>query len=123
MNNINMFKRHYDDIPRYTTQIYGDVPTDRNAHTNKRMLMPLQRNMLEIDTSNTTQVDGEYKFLSRGDKYMTIIEVDMNVKIKVASFNFVYGVNGGRRFYEFRIRSLNKDNKPLVGDIIYNNHK
>ena len=24
INHINMFKQHYDDIPRYTKPIYGD---------------------------------------------------------------------------------------------------
>ena len=42
----------------------------------------------------------------------------MNVKIKIDSFNFVYGVNGGRRFNKFQIKWLNKQRKPLVGDII-----
>ena len=49
---------------------------------------------------------------------MKMIEADMNVEIKVDSFNFVYGVHGGRRFYKFQIRWLNKHNKPLIGDII-----
>ena len=80
--------------------------------------MPLQRNVIEIDTSNTTQFDGEYNFLCRGEKYMKIIEADMNVKIKVVSFNFVHGVNGGIRFYKFQIRWLNKHKKPLIGDIM-----
>ena len=47
-----------------------------------------------------------------------IIEADINVKIKVDSFNFVYGVNGGRRFYKFQIKWLNKHNNALIGDII-----
>ena len=46
----------------------------------------------------TMQFDGEYNFLYRGAKYMKIVEVDMNVKIKLFGFNFVYGVNSGRRF-------------------------
>ena len=25
MNHMNMFKQHYDDIPRYTKQVYGDI--------------------------------------------------------------------------------------------------
>ena len=32
--------------------------------------------------------------------------------------SFVYGVNGGRRFYMFQIKLLNKHDKPLIGDII-----
>ena len=32
--------------------------------------MPLQKNITEIDKSNTTQFDGEYNFLHRGDNYM-----------------------------------------------------
>ena len=80
--------------------------------------MPLQKNRIEVDTSDTTQFDGEYIFLNRGEKYMKIIEADMNVKIKVDPFNFVYGVNGGRRFYKFQIKWLNKHKKPLIGDII-----
>ena len=31
---------------------------------------------------------------------------------------FAYGVNGGRRFYKFQIKWLNKHKKPLIGDII-----
>ena len=42
----------------------------------------------------------------------------MNLKIKVDSVNFVYGVNGGRRFYKFQAKWLNKHNKTLIGDII-----
>ena len=80
--------------------------------------MPLQRNIIDIDTSKTTQFDGGYNLLYRGEKSMKIIEVDMNVKIKVDSFNFVYGVNGGRRFYKFQVRWLNKHEKALIGDII-----
>ena len=34
------------------------------------MIMPLHKNIIEIDTSNTTQFDGEYNFVYRGDKYM-----------------------------------------------------
>ena len=49
---------------------------------------------------------------------MKIIEADLNVKIKVDSFNFVYGVNGGGRFYKFQIKWLNKQRKALIGDII-----
>ena len=49
---------------------------------------------------------------------MKTIEVDMYVKIKVDSFNFVYGVNGGRRVYKFQIRWLNKHKKAVIGDII-----
>ena len=49
---------------------------------------------------------------------MKIIEVDTNVKIKVVSFSFVYGVNGGRRFYKLKFKQLNKHNEPLIGDII-----
>ena len=42
----------------------------------------------------------------------------MNVKIKVDSFKFAYGVNGGRRFHKFQIKWLNKHNNALIGDII-----
>ena len=42
--------------------------------------MPLQKNIVEIDTCDTTQFDGEYSLLYRGDKYMKIIEADVNVK-------------------------------------------
>ena len=82
------------------------------------MFIPLQNNIIEIDTSNTTQFDGEYNFLYICEKYMKRIEVDMNVKIKVDSYNFVYGVNGGRRFYKFKIKWLNKQRKALIGDVI-----
>ena len=46
------------------------------------------------------------------------METDMNVGIKVDSFNYVYGVNGGRRFYKFQVKWLNKHNHALIGDII-----
>ena len=49
---------------------------------------------------------------------MKIIEADMNVKTKVDSFTFVYGVNGGRRFYKFQHTWLNKNKKALICDII-----
>ena len=41
----------------------------------------------------------------------------MNVIIKIDSFNFVYGVNGGRSFLKFQTKSFNKHKKPLIGDI------
>ena len=34
----------------------------KNRHTNKTMLIPLNKNIIEIDTSNTTQFDGEFNF-------------------------------------------------------------
>ena len=80
--------------------------------------MPLQKNIIEIDTGNTTQFDGEYNFLYRGEEYMKIVEADRNLKIKVDSFSFVYSVNGGRRVYKFQIKWFNEDKKPLIGDII-----
>ena len=46
------------------------------------------------------------------------IEIGMNVNIKIDSFNFVYGVNGGRRLYKFQIKWLNKHNTLLIGDTI-----
>jgi tetratricopeptide (TPR) repeat protein len=42
----------------------------------------------------------------------------MHVQIKADAINFVYGVNGGRRFYKFQTIWLNKYKKPLVIDII-----
>ena len=63
--------------------------------------MPLQKKIIQIDTS----------------KYMKIIDADMNVKIKVDSSNFLYGVNGGRGLYKFQIKWLNKQRKALIGDI------
>ena len=45
--------------------------------------MPLQKKVIEIDTTNTTQFDGEYNLLYRGEKHMKIIEADMNAEIKV----------------------------------------
>ena len=66
-----MFKQHYDDIPRYIKQVYGDIfPQVENNIPIKNMLMPLQKNTMKIDTSNTTQSDGEYNFLYRGEKCM-----------------------------------------------------
>ena len=82
------------------------------------MWVPWQKNIINNDTSNTTQLDGEYNVLYRGAKYIKITEVDMNVKIKVDVFNFVYGVNGGKRFYKFQIKWLNKHKKPLIFDTI-----
>ena len=49
---------------------------------------------------------------------MKIIEVDMNVKTKIGAFNFVYGVNGGRRFYKFQIQWVNKHKKPSIDNFI-----
>ena len=119
MKHINMFEQHYDDIPRYTKQVYGDKFPQIEMHIPiRKMLMPLQQNIIAIDTCDTTQFDGEYSLLYRGDKYMKIFEADMNVKIKVDSFNSVYGVNGGRRLYKFQIKWLNKHKQPLIGDII-----
>ena len=40
------------------------------------------------------------------------------LKIEVDSFNFVYGVNGGRRFHNFQIKWLNKHNNVLTVDFI-----
>ena len=42
----------------------------------------------------------------------------MDAKIKVDSFNFVYGVNGGRRFYKFQVKWLNKQRKAVICEII-----
>jgi hypothetical protein len=54
-----MFKQHYDDIPRYTKAIYDDKFPQININIKiKGMLVPLQNNIIEIDTSNTTQYDG-----------------------------------------------------------------
>ena len=49
---------------------------------------------------------------------VNIIESDMNVKITIDSFHFVFGVNGGRRFHKFQIKWLDKQRKVLVGDIL-----
>ena len=81
------------------------------------MLIPLNKNIIEIDTSNTTQFDGEYNFLYRGEN-IGKIEVDMNVKIKVDAYNCVYGVNSGRRYNEIQIKWLNKQNKAMIGDVM-----
>ena len=55
-----MFKQLCDDIPRYTKAIYGDkFPQINISIPIKIMLVPLQRNIIEIDTSKTTQFDGE----------------------------------------------------------------
>ena len=96
MNHVNMFKQHYDDIPSYTKQVYEFQQIRMNIQI-RNMLMPLQRNLGEIDTSNTTQFDGECNCLYRGEKCLKTNEADMNVKIKIDSFNFAYGVNLGRR--------------------------
>jgi len=99
-----MFKQQYDEVPRYTKQVNGDrFPQIEVNIPIKNMLMSLQHNIIGIDTSNTTQIYGECSFLYRCDKYVKIIEADMHVKIKVDAFNFVYGVNGGTRFYKFQI--------------------
>ena len=63
MSHIKMFKQHYDDIPRYTKQVYGDrFPQIEMSIPIKKMLMALQKKVIEVDTSNTTQVDGAYIF-------------------------------------------------------------
>ena len=119
MIHTKMFKQHYDEIPRYTKQVHGDrfPQVDMNIPI-KRMLMPLQNKIIEVDTSNTTKFGGEYNFLYRGEKYMKITEAGMDVKVRVASFNFVYGVTGGRIFYQFQTKWLNKQMIALIGDII-----
>ena len=62
-----MFQQHYDDIPRYTKQVYGDrFPQIEMRIKVTKMLMPLQRKIIEIDTSNTTQFDGENNCLYMG---------------------------------------------------------
>ena len=58
-----MFEQHYDDIPRYTKQVYGDKFPQIEMHIPiRKMLMPLQKNIIEMDTSNTTHSDGESIF-------------------------------------------------------------
>ena len=47
----------------------------------------------------------------------------MNVEIKIDSFNFVYGVNGGRRFYRLQIEWLNTQRQAFIGDIITTIHR
>ena len=119
MKHIKMFKQYYDDIPRYVNNGCGDRFSEVKIDIPiKTMLIPLNKNIIEIDTSNTTQFDGEYNFLYRGEKYMKRIEVDMNVKIKVDAYNFVYGVNGGRRYNKIQIKWLNKQNKAMIGDVM-----
>ena len=119
MNNITMFRQKYEDIPRYKELKSGDHFEQIEINLPiKKMLMPLKKNTIEINTSNTTKYDGEYNFLFRGQKYMKQIEKDMEVKIRIDGFNFVYGVNGGMRFNKFQIKFLNKHRKALVGDII-----
>jgi len=111
INHINMFKQHYDDIPRYTKPVYSDRFQQININIPiEKILVPLQKNIKEIDTIKTTEFDGEYICLYRGEKTMKIFEVDMNLKTKVDAFNFVHGVNGGRSFSKFQIRWLNKHN-------------
>ena len=98
IHHMKMFKQHYDDILRYTKPVYGDKFQQININIpSKNMLVPLQKNIIEIDTRKTTQLDGEYSSQYRGKKYMKVIEADMNVKTKIDSFNFVYGITGGRR--------------------------
>ena len=59
MNHIKMPKQHYYDLPRYTKQVYGGKFQQIDMHIPiKTMLMPSQKNIVEIDTSNTTQLDG-----------------------------------------------------------------
>ena len=69
-----MFKQHYDDIPRYAKQVYGDkFPYIEMNIPIKQMLMPSQNNIIEIDTGDTTQFDGESNYLYSGEKCMKII--------------------------------------------------
>ena len=118
MNHRTMLKQHYDDIPRYTKRVYGDrFPHVEMNIPIKIMLMPMNKNIIEIDTKNTTQIDGEYNFLGVKNTWK-IIELDVNVKIKLDSFNLAYGVNGGRRFYKFHIEWLKKQTKASIGDIV-----
>ena len=76
MNHIKMFKHHYDDIPRYTKQVYGDkfpqvelnIPIFKHNAITKENKAILHNLMVNI---------------------IFYIEADMNVKIKVDSCNFV----------------------------------
>ena len=43
------------------------------------MLVPLQNNIIQIDTSKTTRFGGVYNFLYRGEKSMKTMEADVNV--------------------------------------------
>ena len=55
INHINMFKQHYDGIPRYTKRVYGNTFPQLEINIPiKAVLMPLQK--IEIDTSNTIQL-------------------------------------------------------------------
>ena len=58
-----MFKQHYDDTPIYTKQVYGDKfqQIDTNIPI-KNIVIQLQKNIIDIYTSEATQVDGEYSF-------------------------------------------------------------
>ena len=51
INHVNMLKQSYDDIPKYTKQLYNDK------------LPQIPKNTIEIDTSKTTKFDGECIFL------------------------------------------------------------
>ena len=45
MNQVKMFKQHYDDIPRYINEVYGDrFPQIEINIPIKNMLIPLQKN-------------------------------------------------------------------------------
>ena len=48
-----------------TKELFGGDFSRGNYHANK-MLMPLQKNIIEIGTINTTQFDGEYNLSYRG---------------------------------------------------------
>ena len=63
MRHVKMFKQYYDDIPRYVNNGCGDRFSEVKIDIPiKTMLIPLNKNIIEIDTSNTTQFDGEFNF-------------------------------------------------------------
>ena len=58
-----MFKQYYADIRRYTKQVHADKCPQLDMHIPiTRKLMPLQKTIIKIDTSSTTQFGGEYFF-------------------------------------------------------------
>ena len=46
MNHVNMFRQHYEDIPRYTKQVHGDKFPQIEMNIPKRLTQTIQHNLM-----------------------------------------------------------------------------
>ena len=82
------------------------------------MLIPLQKNIIEIDTSNTTQFDGEYNLLYRGEHIWKELKWIWMLKLRLIHIILCMVSMVEEDFYKFQIKWLNKQRKSLIGDVI-----